>query len=568
MGIEILPEIWPDWKVEGQIGEGAFGKVYRAVRNESDFTTYAAIKVITVPKSESEIESLQADGMSIVGAKSYLQGIVSDFINEIRLMESMKGTSNIVSVEDYKVVEKKDSIGWDIFIRMELLTPLVKSLAQNKFTEKDVIKLGIDICSALELCAHSNVVHRDIKPENIFVSSHGNYKIGDFGIARQLEKTSTALSSKGTFNYIAPEVAKGLKYDARVDIYSLGIVLYKLLNNNRLPFIDPNKEQLSYEDKKLAVDRRLSGERLPAPVNASEKMARVIDMACRYNPEERFSGPTAMKNALTRLLNQSSPNQFTSNVPVTRDAQTVRLPQPAQVKRAVTKPTATYNPANTQAQNGNTVKQPVAPQSAMHNQQNPVNSQRNNAVAQNYSQSVLSHGQPARPVPLNTSQSNGNFNPMVNINGKKNGGDGSGRGLTIAIILIAVIAIIIIVVACTALAGDNGDVHVDATKGTTATGEVITEATTQTPVTQNSSDVVEPDFYYTVPLYCYVDVDDQYDGDPLRMRTGPGKDGTEKIMEIPDGNSVYVYGGLSDNTEWVYVEFEGNYGWVLSKYLH
>ena len=174
MGIELLSEIWPDWKVEGQIGEGAFGKVYKAVRNDSDFTTYAAIKVITVPKSESEIESLQAEGMSIVGAKSYLHGIVSDFVNEIRLMETMKGTSNIVSVEDYKVVEKKEGIGWDIFIRMELLTPLVKKLANNRFSEKDVIKLGIDICSALELCSHSNIVHRDIKPENIFVSAHGS----------------------------------------------------------------------------------------------------------------------------------------------------------------------------------------------------------------------------------------------------------------------------------------------------------------------------------------------------------------------------------------------------------
>ena len=125
MGIEILSEIWPDWTVEEQVGEGAFGKVYKAVRNDSDLTTYAAIKVISVPRNEAEIESLQADGISLVGAKSYLQGIVSDFVNEIRLMESMKGTSNIVSVEDYKVIEKKDGIGWDIFIRMELLTPLV-----------------------------------------------------------------------------------------------------------------------------------------------------------------------------------------------------------------------------------------------------------------------------------------------------------------------------------------------------------------------------------------------------------------------------------------------------------
>lgn len=462
MGIEILPDIWPDWKVESQIGEGAFGKVYKAVRSENDFTTYAAIKVITVPKSESEIESLQADGMSIVGAKSYLQGIVNDFINEIRLMESMKGTSNIVSVEDYKVVEKKEGIGWDIFIRMELLTPLVKTLAQNRFTEKDVIKLGIDICSALELCQRRNIVHRDIKPENIFVSSFGDYKIGDFGIAKQLEKTSTALSSKGTFNYIAPEVAKGNKYDARVDIYSLGIVLYKLLNNNRLPFIDPYKEQLSYEDKKLAVDRRLSGETIPDPVKASKGMATVIGMACRYNPEERFSTPTAMKNALTRLLDCSASPHFVANTSAgqtpqaTRPTQVNRTVQATQSDRAATKPTATYKPSNSQPQKENTVKAATASSVPKQQPSRPVAPRNDNSRPQGYpGNNVRIPVPPVRSNSVNMSQSNSTFNPMVNMEGEKPKGDGSGKGLALAIVLIAVIAVIVIVVACTALACDS-----------------------------------------------------------------------------------------------------------------
>lgn len=513
MGIELLPEIWPDWKVEEQIGEGAFGKVYKAVRNDSDFTAYAAIKLITVPRSESEIESLQADGISLVGAKSYLQGIVSDFINEIRLMESMKGTSNIVSVEDYKVVEKKEGIGWDIFIRMELLTPLVKKLACSSFTEREVIKLGIDICSALELCLRCNIVHRDIKPENIFISNFGDYKIGDFGIARQLEKTNTSLSSKGTFNYIAPEVAKGYKYDARVDIYSLGIVLYKLLNNNRLPFIPLHKDQLSYGDKKLAVDRRLSGEPLPPPVNASKGMAAVIDMACRYNPEERFATPTAMKNALIRLLNQSY-------IPIdTRHKPTDDVP-------SVGKHVKTHYPPKSLSDND-----------------------------------IQSSRRTAKPTQksgtMSTTQSITGFDSTVNTSSGNNK-DGSGKGVIIAIILVALIAIAVIIFAF--IGSDKGkNVKLVETSAT---------STTNTTLADGGFDVVKPDYYYSEPLYRYVDVDDQYDGDPVRMRTGPGKDGTEKMLEIPDGNYVYIHGGLSDRNDWVYVEFQGNYGWVLSKYLH
>jgi len=301
MSMEKLAAIWPEWKIVEQLGEGSFGKVYKVVRQELSVTTYAAVKVISVPHSESEIASLKSEGMDDNAARAYLQGVVNDFINEIKLMESLKGTTNIVSVEDFKVVEHKDNIGWDIFIRMELLTPFNEYIGDRKMSEEEVVRLGVDMCTALELCARRKIIHRDIKPENIFVSAFGDFKIGDFGIARELEKTSGALSSKGTYNYIAPEVVMGRGYDASVDIYSLGLVLYKLMNNNRLPFIDPYAPQIMYQQRKEAVDRRIGGDELPPPVNASEALASVILAACSYKPENRFGTPTAMKKALLSL---------------------------------------------------------------------------------------------------------------------------------------------------------------------------------------------------------------------------------------------------------------------------
>lgn len=76
-----------------------------------------------------------------------------------------------------------------------------------------MIRLGIDICKALELCQKYNVIHRDIKPENIFVSGSGDFKLGDFGIARTIERASSGLSKKGTYNYMAPEVYRGKSMD-------------------------------------------------------------------------------------------------------------------------------------------------------------------------------------------------------------------------------------------------------------------------------------------------------------------------------------------------------------------
>ncbi len=304
---EKIAAIWPEWKITKQLGKGSYGVVYEAVRTDNHVQSHAAIKVISIPCDSGEIESLQSEGLDLNSTRSYFRGIVDDFVGEIQLMESLKGVQNIVGVEDYKVVEKPDTIGWDIYIRMELLTPFTALTKEKTLTEEEVIRLGCDICSALEVCSQKEVIHRDIKPENIFIHELGHYKLGDFGIARKLENTSGGLSQKGTFNYMAPEVANSTNYDHRVDIYSLGIVLYRFLNNNTLPFLTP-ENRLNPGDRKAAVDRRLRGEALPMPVGASSALANVVLKACAFDPNHRFATATQMKQALMAVANGTYAN--------------------------------------------------------------------------------------------------------------------------------------------------------------------------------------------------------------------------------------------------------------------
>lgn len=298
MNIEHLNTIWPEWRVVEQIGAGAFGKVYKVIRESRGITDYAAVKVISIPQNDAEIRALKAEGYDEISTKSHFEGIVNDFINEIKIMISMKGSSNIVSIEDYKVIERNEEIGWDIFIKMELLTCLNEYIAGRKLEESEVTKLGQDICTALEICSRNNIIHRDIKPENLFLSPLGDFKIGDFGIARKLEQTNTSMSSAGALNYMAPEVIKLNKYDETVDIYSLGLVLYKLLNNNRLPFLDPYAQLIQYKERKDAVDRRLYGEEFPSPAQASPQMTQVILKACAFDSQNRFQNASDMRAAL------------------------------------------------------------------------------------------------------------------------------------------------------------------------------------------------------------------------------------------------------------------------------
>lgn len=302
MDLEVL-KIWPDWKATRLLGEGSFGKVYEIVRNNFGIEEHCALKVITIPSSPAELQSMRNEGMDDESATEYYRGLVEEFVQEIALMSKLKGNVNIVGYEDYAVIEHKDSIGWDIIIRMELLTALPAYIREHSLTVTDVIKLVTDVCNALEVCHEQKIIHRDIKPDNIFVSQNGDFKLGDFGVARTIEKTVSGLSKKGTYTYMAPEVYKGEAYGTNVDLYSLGIVMYKLLNNNREPFLPPHPELIKYSDKNDALVKRISGEIIPPPANCNEFLSRVILKSINFKSWERYQLPSQMKSDLESIKN-------------------------------------------------------------------------------------------------------------------------------------------------------------------------------------------------------------------------------------------------------------------------
>ena len=290
------------WHIVREIGEGSYGKVFEIERKELGHVYKSALKALSLPQSKQELDNVRAVCGDGQGAAEYYRDFMEKMAAEFELMSKLRGHSNIVSYEDHAVYPQENGIGWDIFIRMELLTPLIKHASDNAMQEKDIIKLGIDICKALELCRKHNIIHRDIKPENIFVSENGDFKLGDFGIAKTVEKTMGGLSQKGTFAYMAPEVYKNKAYGPGVDIYSLGIVLYRYLNNNRAPFYPDYPTPVMFSDGENALNRRMSGEAIPPLKNISPELSAIILKACAFNPENRFSTPAEMRRALESVL--------------------------------------------------------------------------------------------------------------------------------------------------------------------------------------------------------------------------------------------------------------------------
>lgn len=294
------------WYITKELGSGAFGSVFEVERK--DFSNMkSAMKIISIPGSQTEVDNYKSENYDLdeKSVTSYFYGFVEEFIKEFQIMSQLRGNGNIVSIEDYEVKEKTGGFGWDIFIRMELLTPMNDYFKANSPKQSDVIKLGIDMCKALEICQKYKIIHRDIKPSNIFVSDSGDFKLGDFGVARTLEKTSSGLSKKGTYTYMAPEVFKGEEYGSNVDIYSLGIVMYRLCNNNLEPF----RKERTYSDGEQALALRVKGEKIPKPQNANGRLAEIILKACSFDPKSRYESPIQMRMELESILYNNSESQ-------------------------------------------------------------------------------------------------------------------------------------------------------------------------------------------------------------------------------------------------------------------
>ena len=298
--------LWGEWEADQKLGEGSFGAVWKVKRNVvGGRVYYAAVKHISIPRDEGELDRLTAEGAfsNENSAKKYYNRMLQSIADEIDAMHKLQGYTNIVAYEDHKVIPKEIGIGYDLFLRMELLTPLTDRIRKG-ISVADVVALGKDIATAINVLYNHKMIHRDIKPQNIFVNDIGVYKLGDYGTARALGSGATAMSRKGTFNYMSPEIYNGWKADIRADIYSLGLVLYRLLNSNRLPFL-PLDRNVTGADSDQALMRRMSGDKFPAPKNADAKLAKIVLKACAFSPDERYSTPDEMIRDLEKYRGNS-----------------------------------------------------------------------------------------------------------------------------------------------------------------------------------------------------------------------------------------------------------------------
>ena len=319
-----LPRQWSDYgyEIDELLGQGSYGAVYRMVKNKgTDKEEYWALKVIKKNLTKKRIRAEYHNDKA--AARRDFGEQFNKLAKEVNMLETFMDEKHIVQIQGSCLEKMPEENYWYAYIQMEYLMELMdyiypdeESLENNDFEDnnfenndlknvdsedadsqntifelteermdtEEVIRLGIEICQALEVCHKENVLHRDIKPENIMVAKDRTFKLGDFGLAREWDDGSMTVT--GTRNYMAPEVYDTF-YDKSADIYSLGMVLYYFANDMRLPFWD-------IRDSIAQMNARAKGD-LPEPEKAFGPMRRIILKACALDPKDRYQSAADMR---------------------------------------------------------------------------------------------------------------------------------------------------------------------------------------------------------------------------------------------------------------------------------
>jgi len=276
------------WTAEEKIGQGRYGGVFRISRITGSLRETAALKWIRVSANDPRLDD--------EGIQQYYERLKSDCRNELENMIRFKGKSHIVQYDNYMIEENEAKKSFDILLQMELLQPLKDYFSSREIRVLDVLELGAQIAQACGHLHQNGIVHGDIKPENLFVAEADgelSFKLGDFGISATPNEWKRNGVLRGTLHYMPPELLDNGIMSFSCDQYSLGVVLYDLLNSSVEVYNDERRE---------------------LPALGGEELGRVVLRMCAKDPNERYESILKARDDLATLLLKNRNTYNTENV--------------------------------------------------------------------------------------------------------------------------------------------------------------------------------------------------------------------------------------------------------------
>ena len=247
-----------NYKVIRLLGEGSFGKAFLC---ENLSTNLACVIKQIVVEGMSQKEKDDVFNEATILGKLDHQNIIKLF--EVFDSKVPKHTLNIVTeyADDGDLAEK------------------IKSRDNKPFTEPEILDYFTQICLALKHIHEKKIIHRDLKSGNIFLMKSGLVKLGDFGISKGFQNTmDKAKTMVGTPYYLSPEILENKPYDAKSDIWSLGVLLYEMMTF-KMPF---NASSLPMLSVKI-----MRGNYTPPPAVYTKDLREIVSKCLMVNPTKR-----------------------------------------------------------------------------------------------------------------------------------------------------------------------------------------------------------------------------------------------------------------------------------------
>jgi len=271
------------YTVLNKLGEGGKGIVFKA--RDTALNRIVAIKMLRNPVTTEE---------------AYTR-----FITEAQSVAKLNHP-NIASIYDIGKEDEKQFFVLE-FVEGHSLRDLIESSPEGRCDIQTVLRIGIDVCNALQYAHSQGVLHRDVKPENIMITEQGVAKLMDFGLAKMLGQPRQTQDGVivGTVAYVAPEIALGKGADTRSDLYSLGAVLYEAITGKPpFPGEDPVKIIFSHiHDYPISPDKL--NPKLP------HALAECIMKLLEKDPEKRYQSTAdlheVLRDAAEELLRKAAP---------------------------------------------------------------------------------------------------------------------------------------------------------------------------------------------------------------------------------------------------------------------
>lgn len=281
--------VFDHWCIKNHLGKSDYGDFYELSHGQDAIDYPTQLKVVSVPQNLRDLVYIQSLGDQ---GKQYVDSVIDYVMEEIALHSKLHGNPHILHYYDHKREMHANGLGCDILIRTEHL-PTVDAYAQeHPLTQGDIVRMGIEICSALEDCHKHGIVHRNIHPDCIFVTQSGSFKLGNFAPSGDLPKEDMG-------DYAAPELCRGEKYNHTVDLYSLALVMYRLLNKGKIAFTPEGRGNLLYNE---ARDIRLSGETVPLPFYGKKgRLGKIICRAASAKVSLRYGTANAFREELQHI---------------------------------------------------------------------------------------------------------------------------------------------------------------------------------------------------------------------------------------------------------------------------